>query len=394
MKHYVGIDNANLTHSVCIIDQSGKVIKSFEISNNDTGYKKLKLNIEKFSNPVVAYELPHGPLIDFLRKLPYKQYSLNPLKVKRFKQTFSVSGNKSDKVDSEAIAQYIKFNEKSSREMLFNSPEIEALKQFGISHDRLVRDHTRYSNRLLFLFRQYFPLYGSLFTETAPKTLLKMVLKYPIWSKLENESIEAFESFLRSNKYSNPKYINRLRNKIDSYTHHVMPEVEISMQYEAMAIASILLSIKDQLENIEKQMWKIAEVHHDGQILNTLPGAGKVLTCKILGILGDNQKRFTKANQIQSLFGTAPMNYQSGGYHKVIMRKACNKRAKSILFSFAFSSLRFSPWAREYYDSQRKKGKNHSVAVRALSNKWMNIIFAMWKNKQKYTERINSSEAA
>jgi len=394
MKHYVGIDNANLTHSVCIIDQSGKVIKNFEISNNDTGYKRLKLNIEKFPNPVIAFELPHGPLIDFLRKLPYKQYSLNPLKVKRFKQTFSVSGNKSDKVDSEAIAQYIKFNEKTSREMLFNSPEIETLKQFGVSHDRLVRDHTRYSNRLLFLFRQYFPLYSGLFSETAPKTLLKMVLKYPIWEKLKNETTESFESFLRSNKYSNPKYVKRLRDKIDSYAHHVMPEVEISMQYEAMAIANILLSIKDQLANIENEMWKIVEVHKDGKILSSLPGAGKVLTSKILGIIGDNRKRFTKANQVQCLFGTAPMNYQSGGYHKVIMRKACNKRAKSILFSFAFSSLRFSPWARAYYDGQRKKGKNHSLAVRALSNKWINIIFAMWKNKQEYVEKINNLVAA
>jgi hypothetical protein len=61
---------------------------------------------------------------------------------------------------------------------------------------------------------------------------------------------------------------------------------------------------------------------------------------------------------------------------------------------FAFSSLQFSKWARDYYDKQRKLGKRHSVAIRALSNKWLKIIFSMWKNEQIYIEKINNSVAA
>ena len=78
------------------------------------------------------------------------------------------------------------------------------------------------------------------------------------------------------------------------------------------------------------------------------------------------------------------MNYQSGGYHKVRMRKACHKRGKNIMYTFAFASLKFSKWGREYYDKQRKLGKKHSVALRALSNKWLKIIFSMWANDQCY----------
>ena len=76
------------------------------------------------------------------------------------------------------------------------------------------------------------------------------------------------------------------------------------------------------------------------------------------------------------------------------MRKACNKSARAVLYKFAFSTLQFSKWAREYYDNQRAKGKTHSVAVRALSNKWVKIIYKIWKNEIFYDESKKNSSAA
>ena len=81
-----------------------------------------------------------------------------------------------------------------------------------------------------------------------------------------------------------------------------------------------------------------------------------------------------------------PKNYQSGMYHKVIMRKACNESARAVLYKFAFSTLQFSKWAREYYDKQREKGKTHSVVVRALSNKWIKVIYKIWRDEIFYEE--------
>jgi len=386
MKHYIGIDNSKLTHSVFIIDENGNLMKELDIENNYSGFEKLRILLTDYENPVIAFELPHGPLIDYLRKLPYKLYSLNPLKVKRFKEIYSVSGDKTDKVDSNAIAQYIRINEKQSRELIFNSPEIETLKILGISHERFTKEHTRYSLRLMFILRQYLPLYDDLFSTSAPQILLKLVQKYPKWSDLASESKENLIHFFVANRYRKIKCMKKILQKIRDYEHCIMPEVEIALSIEAIAIANILLSLKTQLSLIEKKMADITQAHRMGEIFYSLPGAGKILATKLLGLLGDNKNRFSKANQAQSLFGTAPINYQSGGYHKVMMRRACNKRGKSILYTFAFSSLRYSKWAREYYDKQRKLGKNHSVVVRALSNKWLKIIFSMWKNNCTYNQ--------
>ena len=147
-------------------------------------------------------------------------------------------------------------------------------------------------------------------------------------------------------------------------------------------------------EIIKNEMNSILINHHLGEVFHSLPGSGFVLSAKLLALFGDNMDRFDTANQAQCLFGTAPKNYQSGNYHKVLMRKACNKSARAVLYTFAFTTLRYSSWARSYYDQQRKKGKTHSVSVRALSNKWVRVIFRMWKNEENYQEEKKISPAA
>jgi len=41
------------------------------------------------------------------------------------------------------------------------------------------------------------------------------------------------------------------------------------------------------------------------------------------------------------------------------------------------------PWAEAYYQRKRKEGKTHSMAVRALSNGWVRIIFALWRKHER-----------
>ena len=49
-------------------------------------------------------------------------------------------------------------------------------------------------------------------------------------------------------------------------------------------------------------------------------------------------------------------------------------------------SIRFCDWAKEFYDSQRAKGKSHHVAVRALAFKWLRIMFHCWQDGVPYDE--------
>jgi len=54
------------------------------------------------------------------------------------------------------------------------------------------------------------------------------------------------------------------------------------------------------------------------------------------------------------------------------------------LYLFAFCSMRFHRWARDFYDAARQRGKTHSAALLALANRWVPILLAMVKNGTPY----------
>jgi transposase len=81
---------------------------------------------------------------------------------------------------------------------------------------------------------------------------------------------------------------------------------------------------------------------------------------------------------VQALAGTAPVPYESGNYRSAKRRSACLKPLRNALYQFAWQSTLLEPWVKDYYRRKRAQGKSHSVAVRALSNTWVRILYAMW----------------
>ncbi len=381
MQHYIGIDNSSRDHKVRVIDDNGILNLSFTVTNDFNGFEELDKKLKIIKDGKIGFELPHGPLVDYLHEHEYKLYSLNPLKVKRFKETLKVSGNKNDDIDAVAIAEYLRGNKKYTRELVYNSHEIEKLKNLSIIHTRLTQNKARHLNKLHFAVRQYFPLQDALLGDFGCTVQPKMLIKYPTYAELHAASDEEIIEFLKINGYKRLNYIDKVILKIRKYNQLISDDVIFGYRIDAECLCELLIVLNEKLKKIEIEMTIITDTHRLGEVFKSLPGAGNILACKMLALFGDNKDRFNDYNGVQCLFGTAPNNYQSGQYHKVIMRKACNKSARAILYKFAFATLQFSSWAREYYDKQRSRGKNHSVSVRALSNKWIKIILNYGKMK-------------
>ena len=66
---------------------------------------------------------------------------------------------------------------------------------------------------------------------------------------------------------------------------------------------------------------------------------------------------------------------RSGKQSWVHWRCQCPKFLRQTFVEWATGSIRFSGWARAYYEQQRAKGASHQAAVRALAFKWLRIVF-------------------
>jgi transposase len=385
VTNFVGIDNSHSSHSVVIIDREGRKVQHFIIDNTLKGFEILEARLSNYDIVAIGCEIAHGPLIDFLKVNKSEFYSLNPLKVKRFKETHTISKNKNDYVDALAIAQYLKANYGCLRPMVFSSPEVEELKHLCTIHDQLKVEHKRLTVQLLDALKRYFPLLSVLFSRSTLPILSHIVLNYPTWEDLKITSEEDLRHFMFKHHYPG-KDIARLLERIRNHKQFISPDVVMAYSCKARILASNILMVKMGLKEIEQRMMEITKHHRLGEVFLSVPGSGPILGPKLLAIFGDNKSIFQNYNSAQCYFGTAPRNYQSGKVHRVIMRRACNKQARNVLFQLAFISILHSTWAREYYDAQRSKGKKHSVAVRALSNKWVKILYYLWLREEPYSE--------
>ena len=129
-------------------------------------------------------------------------------------------------------------------------------------------------------------------------------------------SADELRAFFKKNHYCVPRYIERVLEKIKAHKQLISPAVEEAYQLEAQSPAQTLLLLKEQLSGVESKMQEITNKHSLGKIFLSLPGAGKLLSAKILAVVGDNKNKFHKSDNMQCLLGTAPKNYASGNYSK------------------------------------------------------------------------------
>ena len=92
-------------------------------------------------------------------------------------------------------------------------------------------------------------------------------------------------------------------------------------------------------------------------------------------------QRWESFRHLQAQAGTVPVTIRSGKQQVVRFRFACDKSLRYIIDHVAFLSLRWSEWARACYAEQRARGHSYRQALRALSAKWLKIIFVMWERQ-------------
>src|SRR5947209_6587274 len=146
--------------------------------------------------------------------------------------------------------------------------------------------------------------------------------------------------------------------------------------------------LHEGIEGLNRQIQEAAEAHPDFFIFGSLPGAGAVMTPRLLAAFGSQRERYQNAVEMQTFSGIAPVTESSGKSSWIHFRFACSKFVRQSFHEWAALSITQSQWARAYYELQCRRGKRHHAAVRALAFKWIRIIFRCWKERVAYDEKV------
>jgi transposase len=146
-----------------------------------------------------------------------------------------------------------------------------------------------------------------------------------------------------------------------------------------------LQALQHFIAQYERQIKTLFDSHPDAFLFRDLPGAGPVMAPRLLTLFGTRRERFNRALAIQQYSGIAPVRRQSGRHkHTVHLRWACPKFLRQSAHEFAALSL--PSWAHACYEAQKRAGKQHHAAVRAVAFKWLRILYRCWQERIAYDE--------
>jgi transposase len=110
--------------------------------------------------------------------------------------------------------------------------------------------------------------------------------------------------------------------------------------------------------------------------LRSLPGAGALVTAKLIGEAGD-VRRFRSADAFAMLAGVAPIPASSGQIQRMRLNRGGNRQLNRALYSIAFAQVRTHEPARAFVARKRAEGKSWREAMRSLKRHLARIVFRL-----------------
>jgi transposase len=385
---YIGIDWADDHHDIFIVDELGTQLDSFSIKHNPEGMCYLRDKIRSLSvskdQVLFALETHKNLLVDFLLDEGYTVYSINPKSVDRYRDRYRVSGARDDSFDAMVLANIIRTDKEQHRAILPNSPLARELKILTQDEQKLIRLKTKLLNQIQSCLKDYYPTALELFCDLERPVTLEFLLKY---SQPEKISVVELKRFLKKHHYPGvDEKAKEIHEKLSAPQIFVEEFAVRAKSRFLVTLIEQLKSLLSRLDEYRKEIDILFEQHPDSKIFKSLPGAGEKTAPRLLSEIGDNRERYPDRKNLQCDSGTAPVTDKSGKTKIVKMRFACRKVFRNVIYQFAFSTITQSAWAKKFYDCQRAKGNTHTEALRSLGNKWLKIIFRMWKDGAAYNE--------
>lgn len=393
----IGIDWADNKHDICIRDaQDRRILAEFVISNDTAGMAELEQTVAALgyqpSECLLAIETPHGLLVGYLLQQGYIVYAIPPLAVDRYRDRHRISGSKSDPIDAKVLADILCIDRDYHRPIPADSPLAQEIQLLSRQRQKLVGEQTRLKNQLTACLKAYYPVVLGLFSNLNQAITWAFLRAYPNAEAAAQVSLAELETFFDQQGYSCKRKIPEIYEKLQA-PFIPMADWQVRVRQRQMLVLMELLStLVPQINDYEKELGYLLDQHADAFIFRSLPNAGDVTAAWLLGEIGDCRDKFESANGMQALAGSCPVTKQSNNRRQVKFRVGCCKPFRNGLQQFSRQSARGhrgSPWAKGYLSDQIDRGHGINRSTRALGNRWLVIIFRLWKDQVAYDEKVH-----
>ena len=390
---FVGIDWADQKHAWALQSAGNSRIEQGCIDHSPEAVEAWAAGlICRFGDGriAIALEQSRGALLFMLTK--YAQFVLfpvHPTTSMNYRKGFRPSGAKSDPCDAALILDLLVRHREQLRRVDPDTPETRTLQFLVEERRKFVADKTRLSNRLTARLKMYFPQVLDWFADVSSAVTGDFLERWPTLEKVQKARPETLKRFFNAHHSCHAGSIERRLAEIARAIPATRDTaVNRSCVTAVVALVRLLSEVREVIRSYDEEIELLARQHPDFAIFDSLPGAGPVLTPRLIAAFGTQRDRYRNASELQSYSGVAPVLASSGKQFWVHWRWACPKFLRQTFHEWATHSIASCVWAKAYYQQQRDKGKSRHTAIRALAFKWIRIVFRCWKDGQPYSEQV------
>jgi len=387
----IGIDWADKKHDLCERQVGANHYDYSQISSapasihawaNDLAQRYPKQKI------AIGCELTKGPLVYALAQHKHLVlFPINPSTVAKYREAFTHSGAKDDPSDARVQTEILEYHMGKLRKIEPESTDIRLLAQFVVDRRKLVQERVKISNKIAATLKNYYPQVLDWFKERDTRIFCHFLSRWPSLPEAKRAQKRTLLKFFNehNSRYpeANKRRLSAIKSSVALTTDRAITEPNRMMLEVLIPQMELLMDAVDRLDAEIKVLYK---KQTDAKIFDSFPGAGPTLAPRLLAAFGTNRERYHTAAELQMYAGVSPVVERSGQKSWTHWRYSCPKFLRQTFVEWAGQSVRFSFWARAYYEQQIAKGKRHNTAIRSLAFKWIRIAFRCWKTKTVYDE--------
>lgn len=409
----VGIDWSEEFHLVAL-GRPGEGV--FEVRRVEHSPKAVDVLVERIAalepDPAevrVVLESRHGLLVERLLDAGYTVVPVNPDLVARRRGP----AKKKDDAEDARIACLLALDRFERLRPLIPHGELAGeLRAIARDDERAARDERRLLNRLRQdLIATYPAALEIAGDDLGAPSFLRLLERWPSADALAAVSRQELVAFARDCKHGWPeRFADKVVQALAADHFQPRPYLVRAKADTIRLSAQQLLAIGKQRRAWERRMGALllgaprrgrakqprtderGQSFPGGEVYLSFPGLGDRLAARVAGEIGDHSEQFESPNALQCYAGKAPVTRRSGKSEFVVScRLAYNRHLGDAVQQWAFCSLRTSGWAREFYDAKRAKGNGHHAALRALGNRWLEVLWHCLRNGTLYDETIHAA---
>ncbi|MGP3979208.1 IS110 family transposase [Streptomyces sp. 8N114] len=394
---YCGIDWAERTHDVALVDDTGTLVAKRHITDDAAGYQILLELLAEYGdteeNPIpVAIETSRGLLVAVLRTGKRKVFAINPMAAARYRDRHSVSRKKSDPGDALVLANILRTDMHAHRSMPTDSDLGRAIAVLARAQQDALWNRQQIANQLRSLLREYYPSALDAFAtwtnglcRPEARELLKAAPTPTRAARMTRPQLQA--ALKRAGrKRGIEAEADRVREVFRAEWAHQPPLVEDALGKQMLALLIQLDAACTAADNLAEAVEEAFPQHPDAEILLSFPGLGIQLAARILAEIGDDRTRFADARGLKAYAGSSPVTRASGKKTAITRRWVKNDRLNHAGYLWAFSALRHSPGADTHYRRRREAGDWHAAAQRNLFNRMIGQLYHCLQHRKLFDE--------